>query len=270
MTEEMIQEFLKDYSLRWTDNTYRARKEDLLLVERSVGPLDKITNDEVIEWLKRAGFSPATTNRRLTSLKMFSKWAVENGYRDKPITAKLVATKKSKRRKHYPTLEEAERIIQCAEPPFNVAFAIQTYCGLRISEVLSLKWEHINWKEKTIDIIGAKTGDRTVPLPPNIERMLRELPWFGQGYVIQINGRKASYETARRHFKRAARLAEIEGWDSHEFSTHALRATCAREMLRRGASTLHVQKQLGHASPITTQLYADVDIAMLREVQLGK
>lgn len=72
--------------------------------------------------------------------------------------------------------------------------------GLRISEVVSMKWEYLNWETGELFLPSTKTGERKTDLPDAALDILRNIPRTSD-YVFSINGREAiTYKTVYRNF----------------------------------------------------------------------
>jgi len=126
-------------------------------------------------------------------------------------------------------------------------------CGLRASEVGSLRWEAIDLEDRTVTVIGGKGGkDRVVPFTRVAADWMgllrRHNPW-----MVYLAGRKPRSATSlNRQFQRIAREC---GLDKPGLSFHSLRHSCATHLLKNGADVRYVQELLGHSSVETTMVY---------------
>lgn len=147
--------------------------------------------------------------------------------------------------------------------------------GLRVSEVVALTLDDIDWRNGTIRIAAGKSPqDRLLPLPNRIGQVLVDYLRHGRpktacrSLFIRVTtpvGTPVSSRAIRYLVGRA--LAKVEGcagWTG----THLLRHTAATRMYRRGASLKHVADILGHRSLETTALYAKVNLEQLAAVAL--
>jgi site-specific recombinase XerD len=130
------------------------------------------------------------------------------------------------------------------------------YAGLRLSEVINLKWENLDFDRKTIQLKIAKgEHQRTIFLH---ERLIQELENFKiprTGLIFMSNrGKKYSDETIQAIVKNSAKKAEIK----KRVSPHTLRHSFATHLLEAGCDLRHIQKLLGHSSVQTTQIYTHV------------
>jgi len=132
--------------------------------------------------------------------------------------------------------------------------------GLRASEAVSLKVEHVNLTSGRINVRNGKGAkDRTVWIG---EALLDELTeWMDRrpesDYLLPTSkGKKVDTSQLRRSVKRYARKADIDEVD--RVSPHTLRHTFATRLYRETGNIRMVQKALGHSDLSTTMVYTHV------------
>jgi len=154
--------------------------------------------------------------------------------------------------------------------------------GLRLSELINLKWKDISFMEGSIHIKQGKGNkDRKVWFDDDLKQRLvdwkkRQIQELSQrdleicDYVFStLKGTKLDPKYIRRMiYKKAAKagIQEVEekinkNGDTYlekRVSPHTLRHTYATQLLRRGADIRQVQKSLGHANLETTMIYTHV------------
>ena len=135
--------------------------------------------------------------------------------------------------------------------------------GLRISELLSLKMNQINFERGMVKIIGKGNKERIVPIGEYALEYLRK--YINDGRRKNM-GRNSDYLFLNRYgepisrvyfflqVKKYAKQAGIEV----EISPHTLRHCFATHMLENGAELRAVQEMLGHANIATTQIYTNI------------
>ena len=150
------------------------------------------------------------------------------------------------------TLDDAKKIMTNAEPHLKWAMEVCFNLGTRPgeSELLSLRWENVDFKAGTVRIYATKTKTyRTVPVNPEfLERMEHVRDESESGYVIEYMGRGLT--TIRKAFKNACKRAGI----SYPTRMYDLRHLFATTLLRKGADLAAVSKMMGHS---TVKLTAD-------------
>lgn len=130
--------------------------------------------------------------------------------------------------------------------------------GLRVSEIVNLKVEHINSEDFLVLISGAKgKKDRYTNLPQSILELLRSYycqyrpkVWLFEG---QYGGRY-SVRSVQAVFKNAMRKAKI----NKTIGVHGLRHSYATHLLEHGADIRFIQELMGHNSIKTTEIYTHI------------
>lgn len=139
--------------------------------------------------------------------------------------------------------------------------------GLRVSEVVNLKLEHINSKEKIVNIICAKgKKDRNVPLPSSIIPLMRNYYFEYQPKEYLLEGQyggRYSKEAVQSVFRNAMRKAKIY----KKIGVHGLRHSYATHLLQQGTDIRFIQELLGHHNIKTTMAYTHVAPGELQKVK---
>jgi len=187
--------------------------------------------------------SPSTVRRDLSCLSHVfevarKEWDVycANPLRD----IKIPAENKARERRLNPG-EESGLLDACgrARNPFLlpvVRLAIET--AMRRSEILGLRWEHIDLNRRTARLTDTKNGDsRAVPLSTSAIEFLRQLPRSINGQVFPgLTG-----EAVKLSFVRATRRAKI-----HDLRFHDLRHEATTRMFEKGFNIMEVASITGH------------------------
>lgn len=194
-----------------------------------------------------------TRNHKLCAVKSFYEITV-----GMPLKLdKIPFARKDKKLPQIIEEEEIKSILKtCSNLKHKTIICILYGCGLRISEVINLKIENINYN--TIDIICAKgRKDRIVPMP----KLLKDLIEF---YIAEyepqeflFNGQFPEKElrynerSINEFLKKYAKLAGI----TKNIHAHLFRHSYATHSLEQGTSLPFLQEILGHNNPKTTQIY---------------
>lgn len=136
-------------------------------------------------------------------------------------------------------------------------------CGLRVSEVINLKIEHIQSDRGLILIENAKGNkDRYVPLSQNLLKTLRE---YFKGYrpiEYLFNGQNSlQYSTTSCN-------AIVKKYLGNQYHFHQLRHSSFTTMLESGTDIRIIQKIAGHASSKTTNIYTHISNQFLSQVNM--
>lgn len=169
--------------------------------------------------------------------------------------------------------------------PYNIGILICLLTGMRIGEVCALCWEDISFTDhtmyvhKTVQRIqfpgssGPRTGvivtspksvcgKRTIPLPENLETLLRDMDTAKTGFVLSRNGVQVTEpRVLQYHFKKILKEMEIE-----EVNFHALRHTFATRCVEIGFDVKSLSEILGHSSvSITMNKYVHPSMRLKHE-----
>jgi integrase/recombinase XerD len=182
---------------------------------------------------------------------------------------KLVLPRKDKILPNVLSKEEVQQILRALENIKHKAMLCLIYsCGLRRSELISLKFEHVDSKRGILLIKQAKgRKDRIAPLPRFMVEMLRAYykeyrpeQWLFEG---QRNGEQYSEQSLQQVFKQALAKSGVKKpatlhWLRHSYATHLLEA---------GTDLRYIQELLGHQSSKTTEIYTHVSTKKLTDIK---
>lgn len=161
---------------------------------------------------------------------------------------------------------EVKRIFEVIENPKHRLMLQLCYgMGLRVSEIVNLKVEHINSKSMLVLIANAKgKKDRYIPLPESILTLLRSYyhAYRPKEYLFEGQfGGMYSIRSVQQVFMDAKRRAKI----NKSIGIHGLRHSYATHLIESGADIRLLQELLGHNSIKTTQIYTHItDISKTR------
>ncbi len=190
-------------------------------------------------------------------------------------TAEVGRPKAGRRLPLHPTLPEVKALLRAAQEEREkdllqnlIRFLYGT--GLRISEALSLRGEHLLFeggKPLAIRVVGKGNKERLVPLSPLAQRVVRGLKPPPQGFLFTFQeGRRRGFPPSARWVERKFRaLALKAGLDPRRLTPHKLRHAYATHLVEQGVSLDAVKDLLGHASIATTQIYLHATPERLRK-----
>ena len=144
-------------------------------------------------------------------------------------------------------------------------------CGLRVSELVTLRFSDVFAKERYLRIVGKGGKERLVPIS---QQALHEIElWLYDRNLMTIKPGEEEYLFLNRrgaHLTRTMILIMIkrtaaEAGISKTVSPHTLRHSFATALLKGGADLRAIQEMLGHEDIGTTQIYTHIDITHLRE-----
>jgi integrase/recombinase XerC len=267
-------------------HTLRAYGGDLAqfaeFIERRPEPPDKAAAIDLLavrEWLAglyRRKLNPATLRRKLAALRSFFEFAVRAGEAD-INTARLLATPKLPTTlPRVMTAEQTSNLLDSAArqprgPSTDRDLAILELlygCGLRVSELVGVNLDDIDFAERWLRVRGKGRKERQVPLPSKaaeaLERYLATRPPKTKDRAVFVNpgGRRLTDRTVRNIVKSYA--THFAGDSS--IHPHSFRHAYATHLLADGADLRAIQELLGHARLSTTQKYTKVTLTDLMAV----
>ena len=142
-------------------------------------------------------------------------------------------------------------------------------CGLRVSEVCSLKKQNVDFENEKIKVVQGKgSKDRYVMLPTKLKPILDK--WFRVNdselvvpavYKDKMSGGHFSLRF-RKYLRKVSLYIQTSvsttGQPRHAYSFHTLRHTYATFLLEKGVDLYYVQRALGHSDIHTTQIYTHI------------
>lgn len=241
----------------------------LYLRDLATIPLDAIAESH-IEALKvsllACGLSRGTVNGALATLSKLLQYAK----RCKVITCDLPIIERFPqvaREVKWLTRNQCTALLTALAPPWRAIAATAIYAGLRIGELLELRWSDIDFEQRLIRIsrscyrgrVGTpKSGkSRTIPMCDPLAAQLRAI--YPRAIAKSANrlvfchddgsrlGRTASDRALKRAFRTAGLLGI--GW-------HTLRHSFGGQLASAGISLLQIANLMGHADVKTTLIYA--------------
>ena len=215
---------------------------------------------------KKSKVSESTINRELALLKTIFNKAVEWGKID---TNRLIKVKKFKEKQKPMKIlkdEEAIRLIDFALPHLKPVLIVVLNTGMRKGEILSLKWENIDFKNGLIFVKDSKSADREVPINYLVFETLKELPRIAE-FIFYNPKTNSHIKDVKNSFRTARNNAKIKGLIFHD-----LRHTAASRMIQAGVDLVTVSRILGHSSIQMTTRYIHPTTEIMRNAvaKLGK
>lgn len=155
----------------------------------------------------------------------------------------------------------------CANKKHKVILSLLYSCGLRVSELINLKWQHIDRSRMIINIINAKVGkDRQVMLDaiiiPLLEGYYRE--YKPKEYVL--NGQFSLQYSEQSVGQVIKQLAKSAGINKRVY-THLIRHCNATHLLEGGTDLSLIQKLLGHSNIKTTLIYSHISHNIISRIK---
>lgn len=173
------------------------------------------------------------------------------------------------RSKKFPvtlTKQEIMVLINSADNPKHKLILKLLYStGMRLSEIVNLKWEDIDFNEGFIWIKNAKEyKDRYVGIANSIKyELIKYKKDVRSNYVFSVSG----HQMSPRSIQYAVKCAAIRSNIDKDIHVHTLRHSFATHLLEMGTDIRKIQVLLGHANVNTTQIYTHVSKQEIKNIK---
>lgn len=248
--------------------------------EIQISPL-KISEEKIQEFIYEVSksMSARSQSRIISGLRSFFDYLVFEDYRkDNPL--ELVESPKIGR-KLPDTLstEEIDRLIESIDLSHpqgerNRCILETLYsCGLRVSELITLKLSDLYFDEGFIRVVGKGDKQRLVPISPltvkyinlYIDQIRVHLP-IQKGFEDTLFLNRRGKQLTRAMIFTIVKQTAVKAGVKKKISPHTFRHSFATHLLENGADLRSIQQMLGHESIITTEIYMHLDRTHLKEV----
>lgn len=263
---ELLDAFLSDHAdvklKRRSSEEYRRLVDKLVPASLRRKPITEITRTDISQLHNAMDKTPYQANRLLAVLRKFFNTCERDGYRPDHSnpTLHIQPFKEEKRERFLKPAEIAhlgevlgEIEHEGGHNPFVVAaIRLLLLTGARLTEVLGMKWEWIDWEGSCVRLPDSKTGAKTIYLNAPALQVLANLPRLeGNPHVIcglKKGERLVNLQKPWRAIRKRAGLDDVR--------IHDLRHSFASTAVASGMSLPLIGKLLGHSQPQTTARYA--------------
>jgi integrase len=245
-------------------------------VERHINPvlgrqrIAELTRADVAQLHHQLRDRPYQANRCLAVLSKMLNLAEAWGLRlDRSNPTRHVKKYREDKRERFLTGEELRRLGKVlsdaqasqTESPFTLAaIGLLILTGARLSEILTLKWAHVDLANGVLRLPDSKTGAKLIYLNDPAARLLSTMPRMQNNpYVIpgkNAGARLINLQKPWRRIRGRANLADVR--------IHDLRHSFASVAAGTGMSLPMIGKLLGHSQPVTTARYAHLAVDPIR------
>ena len=247
----------------------------------SLQEVDKHVLRDYLSFLMEQGFVKASIARKLSAIRSFYRYLL----REEMVTTNPVASTSSpkldKRLPSFLTLEEVVRLLQA--PDLSTPQGLRDRAlmellyasGIRVSELVNLDMEQVNFDTYEIRVWGKGSKERVVLMGIPAAEALRTYLSQGRPKLLGDKRSRALFINRyggrlieRRVQRILGKYASLAGINKRVYP-HLLRHTFATHLLDGGAGLRVVQELLGHASLSSTQIYTHVTKSQAKKVYLS-
>lgn len=241
---------------------------------------ENVTLDHLQQFIAQLydiGINARSVARIISGIKSFYNFLVLDGYMQNDPTELLETPKIGLKLPTVLSLEEIENLFSVIdhstkEGQRNRAILEVLYsCGLRVSELVNLKFSDLFFDEGFIKVEGKGSKQRLVPISHTAINEINKYLYFrnemtvkkGSENVLFLSNRGTAISRIMIFYfiKQYAQMAGIK----KEISPHTFRHSFATHLLEGGANIRAIQMMLGHEKITTTEIYTHMDREYLRQ-----
>jgi integrase/recombinase XerD len=220
----------------------------------------------------------SSISRILSTLRSFYKFLLIEGFCSNNFWTKVSNPIKPRNIPEVLKIEEVEKFLDGIKYDTKLGirdrsmFELLYSCGLRVSEIINLKMQNIDFEEELLIFKGKGDKERIVPVGKQAIRFLIKYIKESRDLVnhksrsdyifTNRSGKKLTRQGFWKILKKYAKKAGIK----KNLYPHIFRHSFATHMIQKGADLRIVQELLGHSSISTTEIYMNLDKEYIKEV----
>lgn len=246
--KQLTQKHVSQYFTYLETRPNKRRKGQLL----SVSHLNHnfIAVDKLLEFLHGQGMqnAPIPTNYRLPVDKDERIRKIET------LTQAEIKTLYNAIEHTYPTLNFIKR--EQNHYQLKLIFVLYYGCGLRLSEGLKIRFQHIDFERRTVFVEKGKNyKDRFIPMSAGVYRDLQDYIYNFRNKLKRPHNRLFLKSNLNKMLKILQNVCDDEKIKQKRLSMHVLRHSIATHLLQNGMNIENISQFLGHSSLESTQIY---------------
>jgi len=279
MHTEKFLNFL-EYEKRYSLHTIKSYSTDLeqfrsfLSTEFNVTSVSQIEFQLIRAWvasLLNNDISARSVNRKITTLKTYFRFLLKEKLILKSPMLKIISPKTSKRLPVF--VEEIKMLELFNEIDFGEGFVAKRdrlilelfyFTGMRLSELINLQIEDVNYSEETIRVLGKRNKERLMPITNDIIKQIKKIVSLQNSSYLFTSDKTNQISTKKVYRLVKKYLGLVTSLDKK--SPHILRHTFATHLLNNGADINAIKELLGHANLSATQVYTHNTIDKLKTI----
>ena len=264
-------------------NTVAAYQQDMQALADFMDELGltlkKLEEEHILlfsAWLRGRGDSSRTLARRLSCLRSFFSWCVEEEELNNNPAALIDSPKLPGQLPDVLSREEVASVLAAPADHDRLGVRDQAMLellyasGLRVSELVTLKVSDIDLQRGVVKVFGKGSKERLVPMNDVAQKKIAIYLRDARSALRPVAdrlflNRSGTGLTRQAVFKLIKRYALQAGVHKH-ISPHTFRHSFATHLLEGGADLRSVQLLLGHADLAATELYTHVQADRLRKI----
>ena len=234
---------------------------------------------EFLVYLNELGLAPHSQARILSGIKSFFNFLMAEDLVKEDVLSLVEAPKLGRKLPDFLSFNEIEALLTSidlseTEGHRNRAMIELLYsCGLRVSELVSLKLNQLHFSSGFIRVVGKGNKERLIPVGREAIKYV-ELYIETQRIKVPVQKGFENYVFLNRRGKSLSRVMifliikslAVKIGLNKEISPHTFRHSFATHLIEGGADLRAVQEMLGHESITTTEIYTHLDRDYLKQI----
>lgn len=267
----------KNYSELTIKNYYNDLTEFSLYIKKDLTRVKKEDIKSYLKYLFDKDNSNRTVSRKISTLKSFYKYLKENDVIKSSPALSIKYPKADKKLPNFVHYNELESIINATKKDTfyerdDSIIELMYATGVRVSELVNIKLDDIDFETNSIRILGKGSYMRTVYFGEYARDAIFK---YMNGLRIKLlNGKESEYlflnkngnNITTRGIQKIIDKIVSETEVKTKVSPHTLRHTFATHLLDNGCDLRSVQELLGHKNINTTEVYTHVTSERLKDV----
>lgn len=267
----MLNKFLNHLEIEknYSEHTINAYKTDLeQFIDFVYKDIKEVTRHDILnflKYLKIQNYSPATSNRKLASIKSFYKFLMIEGEVNVNPAELVESAKIEETIPKIVSTEEYENMISIIDNLEDRALIELLFVtGIRREEIVTLKRNDFSFNPGSLRVFGKNRKERIIPIIPEI--MPNTMLWLEQHdseWVFPSKINVGEPNTTRWVNKVVRKWADKAGYP--DITPHSFRHSFGTYLYENGADVKAIQEMMGHESIDTTNIYAQSSIKRNRQ-----
>jgi integrase/recombinase XerC len=237
--------------------------------------ISELLLEEKIDIKKVKKYNTKSISRKISTLKSFFKYLKKRKFIDINPASVLIFPKRAKNLPYFISENEMTRLLDGSKSIDlsildKAVMELFYSTGIRLTELINLKIQNVNFYNKTIKVLGKGSKERIIPYGEKANKVLKNyieirnicnIKNYDNFFIGNKGNKLYPMQVQRLVNKNLSGVTE-----SKKKSPHVLRHTFATHMLDKGADIRAVKDMLGHESLSTTQIYTHLTPEKLKKV----
>ena len=270
-----------EYEKRYSSHTIVSYNTDLTQFHKflkskfDIEDISEVTHHIIRNWISvllESGLTSRTVNRKITTLKSYFKYLLQEDVLSENPTRKIISPKSSKKLPVFIEKSKMDQLLNEIEFPNSfdgerdkLIIDLFYMTGMRLSELISVSFLDIDFINSTVKVLGKRNKERIIPLSISLLNQLENFfkkHKLKSYFFVNLEGKKLTSKkvyTIVNYY--LGKVSSVE-----KKSPHILRHTFATHMLNNGADINAIKEILGHANLSATQVYTHNTIERLKSI----